>query len=284
MPIGPQACCRALRDAAHAIALPVHARLALYKSYDDRVGPHYEAMMQVANATLDAAGILPGLEFVPVRTRAGASHPDRGRDDAGAGHEADGMLSAIEALRIVNASLDDLVPPGTLPDSGLRERGEAVAAMVRLVSRFGPQSTEWQRCRMVVAEVVDAMRTGQAIDPAIHAWIVGSLGLVGHGEAESERLAGALLHLAGVAVADAAATDAHRWQTRLEALPKGALIGFSRAGGIVRARLCDHHQGTHRVLLAVEDSGQEAWIDTDTVSHLLADGQAWLLTGTGGAR
>ncbi|MBB1059548.1 hypothetical protein [Marilutibacter spongiae] len=186
-------------------------------------------------------------------------------------------------MRIVNATLDELAPPGTLPASRLTERAEAVAAMVQLVSRFGPRSPEWLRCRMVVAEVVDAIRAGNAIDPAIREWIAGSLAMVGYSGVDAERLSTALVDMGGAGVT-AGARDARRWQARLDALPQGALIGFSRDGGIVRARLRDHRRDTHHVLLASEDSGQEAWIDSDTVSRLLANGQAWLLTGTGGQR
>ncbi len=284
LPIGPQACCRALRHAANAIGLPIHARITLYGAYDNQVGAHYEACVQDANAALDEAGILPGLSFIPLRSRAAASHPDRGQAEAVPADE--GLLSAIEAMRIVNATLDELAPPGSLPESRLPERAEAVAAMVQLVSRFGPASPQWSRCRMVVSEVVDAIRAGDAIDPAIREWIAGSLALVGYSSTESERLSTALVQMGGAgATAGAEASgEQRRWQERLDALPQGALIGFSREGGIVRARLRDHRRDTHRVLLASEDSGQETWIDSDTVSRLLANGQAWLLTGTGGRR
>ena len=281
LPVGPQACCRALRHAANETGLPIHARMVLYGAYDNQVGLHYEACIQAANATLDELGILSGLSFIPLRARAAASHPDRGQAEPALSGE--GLLSAIEAIRIVNATLDELAPPGSLPESRLPERGEAVAAMVQLVSRFGPRSPEWMRCRMVVAEVVDAVRSGNAIDPAIREWIAGSLALVGYTAAESERLSIALAQMGGAGGTERS-VDTRRWQERLDALPQGALIGFSRDGGIVRARLRDHRKDTHRVLLASEDSGQEAWIDVDTVSRLLADGQAWLLTGTGGER
>ncbi|TQD49720.1 DUF1631 family protein [Marilutibacter aestuarii] len=283
LPIGPEACCRALRSAAQAIDLPIHARIVLYNAYDNEVGRHYEACIQTANAMLDEAGILPGLSFVPLRARAGASHPGRGQVADAPGAASDGLLSAIEAMRIVNGTLDELAPPGTLPESCLPERAEAVAAMVQLVSRFGPGSPEWLRCRMVVAEVVDAIRAGNAIDPAIREWIAGSLAMVGYSDGDAERLSTALVDMGGAGV-QGAAREARRWQARLDALPQGTLIGFSRDGGIVRARLRDHRRDTHSVLLASEDSGQEAWIDSDTVSRLLANGQAWLLTGTGGRR
>ena len=289
LPLGPRAFCRALRQAAHDIGLPVHARMALYRVYDTQNGPRYEAIVDAVNELLDNAGVLPGLSFVPLAARDAASHPGRGRGAAPAGAPAadDGLLSEVEAMRIVNATLDELAPPGTLPEGRLSERGEAVAAMVRLVSRFGPHSEEWLRCKTIVAEVVDAVRAGRAIDPAIGDWIAGSLALVGYAPAEGERLATALVRMgrdaatAGGAESPAAA---RRWQERLDALPEGALIAFSRDGGIVRARLRDHRKDTHRVLLASEDSGQEAWIDVDTVSRLIADGQAWLLTGTGDTR
>ncbi|MBB1059549.1 DUF1631 family protein [Marilutibacter spongiae] len=69
LPIGPEACCRALRIAAQAIDLPIHARVVLYNAYDNEIGRHYEACIQTANALLDDAGILPGLSFIPLRAR-----------------------------------------------------------------------------------------------------------------------------------------------------------------------------------------------------------------------
>ena len=40
------------------------------------------------------------------------------------------------------------------PEERLAERREAVAAMVRLVTRYGPESPEWARCKQVIADVI----------------------------------------------------------------------------------------------------------------------------------
>ncbi|QDH70325.1 DUF1631 family protein [Marilutibacter alkalisoli] len=285
LPVGPQAFCRALRHAAHEIELPIHARMVLYRVYDTQNGPRYEALIGAVNELLDRAGILSGLSFVPLRARSAHPHPARGQGQARAASADNGLLSEVEAMRIVNATLDELTPPGSLPESRLAQYHEAVVAMVHLVSRFGPDSEEWLRCKTVVAEIVDAVRANRAVEPAIGDWIAGSLALAGYAPAERERLAAALVQMGGTAIAgDLESSAARRWQERLNSLPKGALIAFSRDSGIVRVRLRDHHKDAHRVLLANEDSGQETWIDVDTVSRLIADGQAWLLTGTGGTR
>ncbi|MCF7220720.1 DUF1631 family protein [Marilutibacter chinensis] len=287
LPLGPRAFCRALRHAAHEIGLPIHARMALYGVYDTQNGPRYEALVLAVNDLLDKAGVLAGLSFVPLPARDSAHHPGRGRQrmPTAASATDDTLLSEVEAVRIVNAALDELMPPGSLPKDRLAEYHGAVAAMVRLVSRFGSHSDEWMRCRMIVAELVDALRAGRSIDPATREWIAGSLALLDYAPDECERLATALIHIGGDAIAASGAEPAaRRLQARIDALPKGALIGFSRDGGIMRARLRDHRRDTHRVLLASEDSGQEAWIDVDTITRLIADGRAWLLAGSGGAR
>ena len=70
MPLGPQAVCRALRNACRALQLGEEARELLYRLFDRMVMAHYAPVLEKLDAALDQAGILKGLTYVPVRLRA----------------------------------------------------------------------------------------------------------------------------------------------------------------------------------------------------------------------
>ena len=70
LPLGPQAVCRALRNACRSLQLGAEARELLYRLFDRMVMAHYAPVLEKLDATLDQAGILKGLTYVPVRLRA----------------------------------------------------------------------------------------------------------------------------------------------------------------------------------------------------------------------
>jgi hypothetical protein len=85
IPLGPQALCRAMRDASQGLQIAYDARLLLYRTFDRRVMASYGTVVEMLDTAMAADGILPGLTYVPVRTRASAamqeaaaqdSHPD----------------------------------------------------------------------------------------------------------------------------------------------------------------------------------------------------------------
>lgn len=192
LPIGPQAFGRALQHAASEMGLGVNARVALYTLYDEEYADRFESLMEAVDALLDGAGILSGLTFVPLRARAVAAHPERGR-----GHgPAPGLVAEIVAMRTVNETLDAMVPGGLLADHRLPERREAVAAMVRLVSRHGPESEEWQQCRAVMGEVIAAARERRQVRAGTAEWIRAALQALGYSEVECRRLSEGLVQLA----------------------------------------------------------------------------------------
>lgn len=84
IPLGPRALCRAMRDASQTLQVPYEARLLLYRIFDRQVMAGYASVLERLDETLDAAGVLPGLTFVPVRARATA----RGGQEADAGPAA----------------------------------------------------------------------------------------------------------------------------------------------------------------------------------------------------
>ena len=275
LPVGPHAFGCLLRHAATETGLGLHARMALYHLHDmENAGPYEEAVKAI-DALLDGAGILPGLTYVPLRPRVVPHHPERGR---GPVHEP-GPVSEVVAMRVVNETLDQLVPQGTLPEHRRPERGEAVAAMVRLVSRFGPDSAQWKRCQAIVGAVMASARQRKPPPPGTAEAIGGMLAELGYDPAECQRLSAVLAHLGVEAAARPAADEAEtrRYQERLANLPDGALIGFTREDGVMRARLRRRAGQEGQVLLANEATASEAWVETATVARLMAQGHAWVV-------
>jgi hypothetical protein len=70
IPLGPQALCRAMRDASQTLQVAYEARLLLYRIFDHQVMAHYARILEKLDEAMGSDGILPGLTFVPVRVRA----------------------------------------------------------------------------------------------------------------------------------------------------------------------------------------------------------------------
>ena len=237
LPIGPHAFGRALQHAARQTGLQLHSRMALYKLHDEENASRYAAAMEAVDAVLDAAGVLPGLSFVPLRPRVVPHHPERGQGHA----PAPGLVAEIVAMRVVNEAVDKLVPQGTLPEQRFAERREAVAAMVRLVSRYGPDSKEWQRCQGVMAEVAASAAERRPARPGTAEWIRAALVDLGYSEVECRRLSEALVHfgqdIAQSRAAAAGAADEGRSPQRARpSLPAttGGPVTTGRRGGNVQ--------------------------------------------------
>src|SRR5690606_13653019 len=70
IPLGPQALCRAMRAAAHALQIEHDSRLLLYRIFDRQVMSSYARVLERLDELLDQEGILRGLTYVPMRLRA----------------------------------------------------------------------------------------------------------------------------------------------------------------------------------------------------------------------
>jgi len=82
LPIGPQALCRSIRRAVERIDLDVSVRLLLYRSFEKMVMRDYGSLVEQLNGDLARNGVLPNLQYVPVRARrtaqtAQAADPNR---------------------------------------------------------------------------------------------------------------------------------------------------------------------------------------------------------------
>ncbi len=89
IPLGPQALCRAVRHASEVMQLDHGARLLFYRIFDRRVMVQCPGLFEKLDALLTEEGVLPGLSYVPIRTRAGSGDDDHGHPDAEAGTDAD---------------------------------------------------------------------------------------------------------------------------------------------------------------------------------------------------
>ena len=68
-PMGPQALCRAIRHAGDVLQLEHDARLLFYRTFDRRLMIHCQALFEKLDALLVEEGVLPGLSYVPMRSR-----------------------------------------------------------------------------------------------------------------------------------------------------------------------------------------------------------------------
>lgn len=82
VPLGPQALCRAIRQAVEPLQLNHAARPLFYRTFDRRVMAYYPMLCEKLDALLMEEGVLPGLSYVPMRTRAsGADDQDAPAQD-----------------------------------------------------------------------------------------------------------------------------------------------------------------------------------------------------------
>ena len=138
LPVGPHAFGRALAGAARRAGLSLEARIALYSVYDLGLMRRYPEFAEAMDASVDRAGVLPGLAFVPLRPRDVPGHAGRG-----AGTDASAVAAKVaatpaeaEAARIVNEAVAQLRQVGRVPDALAIERRETIAAMTRFLLRL----------------------------------------------------------------------------------------------------------------------------------------------------
>jgi hypothetical protein len=77
-PLGPQALCRAVSHAIEGLHLEHDARLLFFRVFDRRVMAHYPALCEKLDAMMVDEGLLPGLSYVPMRSRGGADENEAG--------------------------------------------------------------------------------------------------------------------------------------------------------------------------------------------------------------
>src|SRR3546814_223902 len=103
LPVGPHALGNALAGAARRIGLCVDARMTLYRLYDMEFMTRYPGFIEAVDASIDRAGVLPGLAFVPLRSVTAQQHAGRGR-----GGQGDLPAAEAQADKVLNAALQSL--------------------------------------------------------------------------------------------------------------------------------------------------------------------------------
>ena len=83
LPVGPQALCRSIRRATERLDLDVQVRLLLYRAFERQVMRDYGSLVEVINNDLARNGVLPSLQYVPVRARRTEQNPDATRATSG---------------------------------------------------------------------------------------------------------------------------------------------------------------------------------------------------------
>lgn len=288
LPVGPRAFCRALGAAATQVGLCPHARMALYRLYDVEFMDQYPRFAEAFDALVDAAGILPGLAYVPLR---------RGATPVAT---AVAEVSEKDALQSVNRAAEALAPQAALPARMQAERQEAIFAMARYLLRHGRDSSQWSECIGVADAMLDAARAGNETPEEAERWLRRAIGAVGYAEGDADRLVAGLTTRGDDArpAPDAAGADAappgdapaapsaprergvreQRCFDRLLLLDPGAMLGFSAGDGTF-LHLCVREQlpDPARLLLSMPEDQREIMFEVDMLARLVASGQAWVM-------
>jgi hypothetical protein len=69
LPVGPQAMCRSIRYATERLGIEPQLRLLYYRAFDRQIMPVFGNLVEQLNAALGRRGVLPTLQYVPVRAR-----------------------------------------------------------------------------------------------------------------------------------------------------------------------------------------------------------------------
>jgi hypothetical protein len=130
LPVGPQALCRSIRRATEKLNLEVQARLMLFRAFERQVMPLYGNMVEAMNNELSTRGVLPHLQYVPVRARRVEQKPG----SAAAAEVIDHALSLVAsgAERTARTALRDRANDGSgssIPPDLARQAAELIAAM-----------------------------------------------------------------------------------------------------------------------------------------------------------
>lgn len=285
LPVGPRAFARALAAVAARLDLCPHTRTALYRLYDVDYMDHYPRFAEDFDALVDAAGILPGLAYVPLRR------------DAAPIATAVAQLSERDALQSVNRAAEALAPQAALPARVQAERREAIFAMARYLLKHGRDSNQWSECIGVADSLLDAAHGGADAPEDAERWLRRAIAAVGYDADDADRLAAGLIArpaAGGNADAESATEPVprgvreQRCFDRLLLLDPGAMLGFSAGdGSFLHLCLREHLHDPARLLLGAPEGRHEIVFEADMLSRLVASGQAWVMrtapaaTGTG---
>jgi hypothetical protein len=113
LPLGPQALCRAVRHASDTLQLPQEPRLLFYRIFDRKVMGAYPSLCEKLDAMLVEEGVLPGLSYVPMRSK-GAAAGSAADDD----EDDDSRTPWLKAKPPAQAGGPPLSPGASVEDGG----------------------------------------------------------------------------------------------------------------------------------------------------------------------
>jgi len=140
LPVGPQALCRSIRRAVERIDLEVSVRLMMYRAFEKNVMRDYGSLVEQLNNDLARNGVLPNLQYVPVRARRTAQNADVART-GGAGDSKLKLADApapSAADTAAEAAANAARPPRQLPQgykTAAEERAEKARQALQLLKQ-----------------------------------------------------------------------------------------------------------------------------------------------------
>jgi hypothetical protein len=143
LPLGPPALCRMLRSAVDGLELVDEHRMMVVRIFERQVMPLYGSMIEAVNTYLAKNGVLPHLQYVPVRARPIAA-PEKGGEtssrsrakaekDAGIilGLSGEGPTRPTGGTRVLYQHAAPTLPPGSDADGDAGAGAPAEAAASR---------------------------------------------------------------------------------------------------------------------------------------------------------
>ena len=131
LPIGPQALCRSLRYAAERLGIHPELRLLFFRAFDQQVMPVYGTLVEQLNAGLALRGVLPTLQYVPVRAR----RTEQTTQGATAIGDHGLNLAQADALRSARGELRRRGAAAVSPEQ--RETAQRIAEMLMSITQPG---------------------------------------------------------------------------------------------------------------------------------------------------
>jgi hypothetical protein len=170
IPLGPQALCRIMRDAAQSLQLPLEPRLLLYRIFERRVMAQYSQLVEMLNVSVAADGILPSLTYVPIRLRpSDVTVAQSAADEAQPGERRERRQHHRSGRRITS---NPRPHTGWLGEEESRDTGldegaafellrQLLTGRRELLGKLRPDAANANRQQLDTGDVVDALGTLQ---------------------------------------------------------------------------------------------------------------------------
>ncbi len=183
IPLGPQSLCRAMRNASLALEISHDARLLLYRLFDRHVMSQYARILEKLDAAMGDDGILPGLTYVPLRTRPGSpgdgladgeTGPPAGTATVAAGSKARPPAASPAARHAGDGQRPHTAWMAQSTTAFANDDEEAAFAMLRqlmsgrreLLGKLRPERPGDTRLQLSTSDVVNALGALQAQPPS----------------------------------------------------------------------------------------------------------------------